>query len=177
MLIYTLCFLVASVVSSTSPGSSGKLAADHIPRQRGNVAGTVRGSYLSGDQVNQRNAIVRSVVEGHPGWSRMGLFQAYEPLGAAAGIPPTTYRRFCNLVSTLRRDLNIGRTWVKLSPQHVAQLEEELLWDYTQSGQKVWTKLCTIWGTANTPSLHTVSDWWYAAKRLAAPESPNPPSV
>ena len=161
MQIFTVSFLVFAigvVVGSTSP-PGGK------PRRAPSW-------YVVGEEAAERDAIYRSLLEAHPQWSRKQLYEAAQPLVAAAGIPPSGYKRFLNQISIIRREINGVRPYHRLTQAHVTLLEEEFLWDPTQSIAKVWTKMRDIWGD-ETPSIYPVTQWWAAAKRNQS-RSPSP---
>ena len=159
---------IACVVAISSSGSSQRLvdgdeSSARTNRQRRSDTGRTREKYVQGPQVVERDSIIRSVLAVNPGATRKAIVGMVQPLLAAAGIPAGEYRSLAVNISQIRRDLQVVRKKVRLSPQQIALLEEELAGDPTQPVRVVWEKMYAIWGD-ETPSPSGLANWWAAAK-------------
>ena len=165
MRVLPVCAVLASVTSAAGPGSG---SYPRMGRNRGRGAALLR-----------RDAIVRSVFLNNPTWSAPEVFQAVQPLIAAAGLKPMKYRSLATELVALRKDLKIPATWGGMNPAHTRFLRDEFAKDPLQPVAGVLAKFRTAWGPFAEPDDRVTQFWrnalWYANQKGAMASPPSEP--
>ena len=158
MRVLPVCAVLAAPVTSAAGPGSGNYP--RMGRNRGRGAALLR-----------RDAIVRSTYLDNPTWSAPEIFQAVQPLIAAAGLKPMSYRSVATELVALRKELKIPATWGGMNPAHTKFLRDEFARDSSQPVLGVLAKFRTAWGPVAEPDDRVTQFWrnalWYANQKAA----------
>ena len=150
-------------------------------------------SYTPNLGLQKRDAMVRSLYLRHPDWTTEEVAAALQARLQTAGLKPMGFEMLRQQLIRIRKELNVQRTWEKMSDEHSTFLRSEFSADRTQPASAVWAKFQTRWGPDAVPG-HRVTRWWHNMVRqcqhrntgvtsprprssVSAPSDASPPQV
>ena len=148
--------------SSSSGSSIEWIPGPNVPDFASNLvvhAGPT-GSRWQAAHGDVRDSIIETVLLQHPSWSNQQIHSAADPLILEAGLEALTKgQAFYAIVNQIRT--NISKQRETLPEKQNALLNEEFLWDPTQSADAVIEKVRSQFPDVDSSRVHS---WWKLAQ-------------